>query len=138
MCLVDVPCFFLCCAEMSRRQCKVFFGDLVCKWWPWLEYMASSDHEALAELPEELRLTLQQLHTMRPATSAVHSHAHVWYCQASASFLVCRICQGLCPAVLQPLLCFMRAAVTGESSRSAWFIEVGLWPLQFTVAQPPG
>lgn len=80
------------CAELKRRGCRFFFGDLVCKWWPWMLLLADKFHaidrdelveSMLADLPDWLQLTRADIESMVAALSAVHSHTHVWYCQAS-------------------------------------------------------
>lgn len=81
-------CVLLCAAEMHKRGFEIFFGDLVCKWFPWMDTNAAKTQqlledqpEAAGDLPPHLLMTREQLQTMTPATSAVHSHAHVWWCQ---------------------------------------------------------
>lgn len=75
---------------LHKRNAQVFFGDLVCKWWPWMLAVAAriaalqqEDPETYDSLglPRHLLLTEQQLEQMTPATPAMHSHGHVWYCQ---------------------------------------------------------
>lgn len=71
---------------------RIFFGDLVCKWWAYFrkfalqlqQLKAAGDPEVvrlLQLLPSELLLTPEKLEQMVPATSAVHSNTHVWDCQ---------------------------------------------------------
>ena len=49
------------------------------------ERLADAVEAGPSPLPEDfpayLQLTVDDLDRMTPATSAVHSHAHVWYCQ---------------------------------------------------------
>lgn len=91
-------------AVLRRRGCRFYFGDLVCKWWQWMLLLTDKVNavdreelitEMLADLPEWLHITREDIETMMAATSAVHSHTHVWWCQASilkCSAHACKLC----------------------------------------------
>lgn len=79
-------------AVLSRLKGRFFFGDLVCKWYAWVAKVvdnislksAAGDAEVarlIEQLPVELVLTQQQVQDITPATSAMHSTTHVWWCQ---------------------------------------------------------
>jgi hypothetical protein len=78
-------------AELHKRGAQVYFGDLVCKWWPWMHNVADKvaalqqecpERLASLNLPAHLLLTREQLDKMTPATPAMHACTHVWHCQA--------------------------------------------------------
>ena len=79
-------------AVLSGLKGRFFFGDLVCKWYAWVAKVVESialkrdagdpDVARLVEhLPPQLLLTQEQVQAITPATSAVHSNTHVWWCQ---------------------------------------------------------
>lgn len=65
---------------------KFAFGDLMCKWAPWLEkvvpcisaHLEGQSDPSLASIPV---VDMAKLLETDMATSAVHNQAHVWYCQ---------------------------------------------------------
>jgi hypothetical protein len=81
---------------LARLKGRFFFGDLVCKWHPWIARVAAQLEEKrlardplvldiIRRLPKHLLLTQQQVAQVTPATSAMHSKTHVWWCQVSLS-----------------------------------------------------
>lgn len=87
-------CVCVCCCpvaptEMVQRKARFFFGDLSCKWYPYALKLAENIKSLLEEdsgaIPLKIRklllLTPEALSSMQPVTSAVHSLAHIWYCQ---------------------------------------------------------
>jgi hypothetical protein len=90
-------------AVLSQLRGRFFFGDLVCKWYAWIAKVveniglkrAAGDVKVarlVAELPTQLVVTQQQVQDITPATSAMHSSTHVWWCQVRCAW-VC-VCVG--------------------------------------------
>lgn len=71
---------YIMAAELSKLGAQVFFGDLACKWYPWMQgvvdklaALLQNKPGADANLPQHLVLSRQQLDSMVPAISVMHS-----------------------------------------------------------------
>jgi len=90
----SLPLPMVCHAGLAQLRGRFFFGDLVCKWQPWIARLVAKMEEKRVAgdadvvrimqcLPEHLLLTQQQVGQITPATPAMHSKTHVWWCQVS-------------------------------------------------------
>jgi hypothetical protein len=74
---------------MVQRKARFFFGDLACKWHPYIINQAEKIQQLLEErleaipagTPKHLLVTPEDVRSLLPVTSAVHSLTHVWNCQ---------------------------------------------------------
>jgi hypothetical protein len=84
----------------AARNVEVIYGDLMCKWYPWLKRVVPLLAKKLAEDPSFLKglpglaelLTEEQLERVIPIVAGLHAKLHGWDCQV-----------GLFPLHVRPL-----------------------------------
>jgi Kyakuja-Dileera-Zisupton transposase len=64
---------------------QVVYGDLMCKWHPWLLRMAAT----LREQPPTCvpRISSDYLDSVIPVVAGLHANVHAWYCQVQPMML---------------------------------------------------
>jgi hypothetical protein len=72
------------------RGVRTVFGDVMCKWYPWLESVVKKLENFIGPLNTNVpTLTEEELKQCDPVVAGLHALLHGWYCQVCCAFHGC-------------------------------------------------